>query len=79
MSDRGEKLPPLDDEHKFEAMEIVWKLATEGRTLTDAEFIAECKRLEDLGWYYDPKASGGLGISNHDHGIRGDSPRRTMR
>jgi hypothetical protein len=53
MSDRGERLPSLGDEHEFEAKEIFWKIATEGRILTDAEFAAECKRLEELGWYYD--------------------------
>jgi hypothetical protein len=41
----------------FEAREIFWKLASEGRTLTDAEFMAECKRLEELGWYYDPESN----------------------
>jgi hypothetical protein len=53
MSDRGKRLPSLGDEHEFEAKEIFWKIATEGRILTDAEFAAECKRLEELGWYYD--------------------------
>ncbi|MFL6141653.1 MAG: hypothetical protein ACJ72N_07260 [Labedaea sp.] len=56
MSDRGEKLLPLDDEHEFESMEIFWKLATEGQKLTNAKFAVECQRLEELGWYYDHKS-----------------------
>jgi hypothetical protein len=56
MSDRGEKLPHLDDEHEFEAMEIFWRLATEGQKLTNAKFAVECQRLEELGWYYDHKS-----------------------